>query len=67
MIAFRGEEFVWPVTAVDEWLADAMSAISPARPARRRDPRACIRTFGRRLLEALSPRSHPTLSPHGGC
>ena len=62
-----GGEFVWPLTAVDEWLADAMTAVSPVRPARRRDPRARIRTFGGRLLEALSTRSHPTPSPHGGC
>lgn len=62
-----GGEFVWPLTAVDEWLADAMTAVSPARPARRHDPRARIRTFGGRLLAALSPRSGPTPSPHGGC
>jgi len=62
-----GGEFVWPVTAVDEWLADALTAVSPAKPARRADPRARIRTVGGRLLEALSPRSHPTPSSHGGC
>ncbi len=60
-------EFVWPVAAVDEWLATHDTAVAePPPPERARSAHPRLRAIARRLLAAPLLRAGSTPSPRGG-